>query len=164
MKLRQILLIACLMLASGCDIFSYTARKANKQLTRAQATYPAVVAEGCGNWYPPRTETVTNTHYKQGKDSIVHDTLKVKCPDDVNGNPQFVYIPVPEYKSRIDTFFSEKVIEKENTAEVKALRAQLGTEAAARVKAETQAKDWRTGAIAAGILLLIFIFSSYKKS
>lgn len=149
MKALQIILIACLMLVSGC----YTKRKAARQVTRAQATFPAVVAEGCGSWYPPRIATTTNTQYKQGKDSIVHDTIPVKCPDDAAGNPQTVYVPVPRYKTRVDTFFSEKVIEKENTAQVKALTAQIKT-----------VDNWRTAAIICGALFIIQLLLTFKKT
>lgn len=119
MRNRMIYLFAFLVL-SGC----YTQRKAERQVLKAQTRYPEVVANDCGNWYPPKEVTVTKTEYKPGVTVYHSDTVKIDCDSVVkNGTGNtVVYMPCPPRSERVDTFYSTHTKTVENTARIAALQ------------------------------------------
>lgn len=137
----------------------YTKKKAARQVTRAQAEYPETVASRCGDWYPPKTETVTNTRYVPGKTKIVRDTLKVDCSEVGN---QIVYVPYETGAERVDTVYKEINNTVENTAKIEGLTLKLAKETETRIKAESErdqaqlTRNWLAG-IGAAIIIILFL-------
>lgn len=125
--MRNSIISLCALLAlSGC----YSQRKAERQVLRAKAGYPEVVATDCGNWYPPKETTVTNTEYKPGVTVYHTDTVKVDCDSVVKNHAgnAVVYLPCPPQSVRVDTFYSVSVKTVENTARVEALQLTCNKE------------------------------------
>lgn len=99
---------------SGC----YSEKRATRQVVRAQATYPSVVAGNCGEWYPPLESTKEVVKYKPGI-PVVGPTkyVTVDCDSVVEANKgkgtanqgtpskrNTVTIPCPPDTTRVDTF------------------------------------------------------------
>lgn len=112
--------LCVLLLLSGC----YTQRKAERQLLKAQARYPEIVATDCGNWYPPKELTVTKTEYKPGVTVYHSDTVTIDCDSVVKNSAgdNVVYLPCPPRTERVDTFYTSSVKTVENTARITALQ------------------------------------------
>lgn len=109
-----------LLLMSSC----YGPKKARKQVVRAQATYPAVLAQICADTYPVRVVDSTRTEYLPGQIVTKIDTVEADCPPDANGEVKTVRIPCPPSTNRVDTFVSVQFRQVENTAKIVALEAE----------------------------------------
>lgn len=137
--------LCALLVLSGC----YTQRKAERQLVKAQARYPQIVAKDCGNWYPPKEMTVTQTEYRQGATVYHTDTLTIDCDSVVkNGKSNnVVSMPCPPQSERVDTFYTSRVTTVENTAGITALQQSYD---AAHERAERllwERNFWRIAAL-----------------
>lgn len=128
---------------------------AKRQLIKAQANYSAIVAQYCGEWYPPKDSFSIRENYIKGKDSIITDTFKVDCSDPVNEN-QVVSVPFEKGRLRVDTV--EKIVTKtqENTAKVKGLESEL--------EKYKSAAFVGLGLLVGIIILVIILFKSNKNT
>lgn len=142
-------LLLCIMwLASGC----YSTKKAQFQVGKAQVLRPAVVAKICADLYPPRVFDSTRIEYRQGETIYRHDTVSttIDCPPNSTGTTRTVRIPCPPCPVQVDTLYTTKYSQVENTARVSQLTTELQKERDARIKAESGRGMWR-------IIALIFI-------
>ena len=119
---KDIWLIVLAVLFAGC----YSAKKASKQVARAQIEYPETVLNACPE---PKTET----RYLPGKETHTSDTVviegkRIPCPPVIiNKDTVINWVDCPPSKvihdtiRRTDTLF----IQVENTALVKSLELQI---------------------------------------
>lgn len=160
MKKNNIVCLCALLLLSGC----YTQRKAERQVIKAQAHYPQVVAAGCGNWYPPKETTITRTEYKPGVTVYRSDTVKINCDSVVkNGKgDNVIYMPCPPQSRRVDTFYTTSIQTVENTARITALQQSYNQEHDRAERLLWERNLWRMTALIAiaaiGIYVVIKFF------
>lgn len=163
-------LLIIMLLLSSC----YTPKKAEKQVIKAQISYPAVVANHCATIYPPKIDTFIRTEIKQGATVTEYDTIKIDC-DSVNhfaGVSKMVKVPIGKIKYRVDTFTREVVRNVENTAKTSYLEANIKqiqkandsinskfqSEKNKVIKIKGARNIWRWIAIGLGAFLLLPIF------
>lgn len=123
---NNIIYLCALLLLPGC----YSQRKAERQVLKAQAHYPEVVANDCGNWYPPKETSVTKTEYKPGVTVYHSDTVRIDCDSVIKNGAggNVVYLPCPPQSVRVDTFYTSSFTTVENTARVAALQQTYNKE------------------------------------
>jgi hypothetical protein len=145
MMRNSIVCLCALLVLSGC----YTQRKAERQVLKAQARYPEVVANYCGNWYPPKEVTVTKTEYKPGATVYHSDTVKVDCDSVVKAGAggNVVYLPCPPRSERVDTFYSTNTKTVENTARITALQQSYNKEHDRAEQLLVERNIWRVVAL-----------------
>lgn len=156
MRSRMVCLCALLVL-SGC----YTQRKAERQLVKAQARYPQVVANDCGNWYPPKEMTVTQTEYKPGIPVYHTDTVTIDCDSVIkNVKGGVVYMPCPPRVERVDTFYTTSVRTVENTAKITALQQSYDQERDRAERLLWERNLWRIIALVS--IAIIAVYATIK--
>ncbi len=147
MKLHNYLLIAAILL-SGC----YTTKKATKQVAKAQAIHPEVVASACISYYPTKDSIVERTVYLPGKiDTIPGKTITINCDSIVAAaksksttssgtlvSSKSVSVPCPPSTHQVDTFYAFKEKYQESSAKLKVAEAMNSTLAAKVVVAQAQ--------------------------
>lgn len=123
---NSIVYLCALLLLSGC----YSQRKAERQVLRAQAHYPEVVANDCGKWYQPKESSVIRTEYKPGLTVYHSDTVRIDCDSVIKGGEGngIVYVPCPPQSVRVDTFYTSSFTTVENTARIMALQQTYNKE------------------------------------
>lgn len=105
------------LLLSGC----YTANRAIRQVIKAQAYHPGVVAALCGSLYPPLTIAKDSIVYKEGDVQYLSpDTLSVDC--DTVTTETVLRIPCPPCPYRVDSFYRYTERQVENRAAIAALQ------------------------------------------
>jgi hypothetical protein len=114
--LLTVLVVFALFTITGC----YTERTATRQVVKAQAVYPAVVAGFCAKLYPPTNSTDTKTEYIKGDTVRTVDTTVVF---DTLTNTVYKYIN--RYYYIHDTAFITKKEVQVNTAAVEALQYKV---------------------------------------
>lgn len=143
---RIITFLVLIFSLTGC----YSARKAARQVIKAQSIFPEMVAENCGLWYPPKEFTRESTRYLRGKDSVIRDTAYVDCTKPGNIDKKDVLVPCNQ-TIRVDTFEKEVITKVENTATIQALNNKI-------TKLQENNTILKTiCAIAVGILGIFFI-------
>lgn len=119
-----ILILLVAIACSGC----YTERRATRQVAKAAALQPLVVATVCAQLYPPVDSVVVrdSIHYIPGVPIITRDTVEVDC-DDAENAGQVVRIPCPPREVRVDTMHivTEKFTNSVNRAKVAELQQRL---------------------------------------
>ncbi len=147
-------MIRILYITLLCLYFSscYTKRTAIRQVLRAQMEYPAVVAKGCAEWYPPRDSTVIQKEYIPGKDIIITDTVKVDCAEPGNIG-KTIYVPYDKEVLRVDTYKYTVNKTVENTAKVSVLETD---------RDYYKKMLWLSVGIGSTLLILVFIISLIK--
>lgn len=151
---RTIIAAVAFITLSGC----YTERKANRQVLKAQAHYPDIVAADCGDWYPPKESTVTKTEYRPGVPVYFRDTVRVDCDSVVRtGKQPLVTVPCPPRSIRVDTFYSVTFRTLENTAKITALQAQYGKEHDRAGQLLHERNLWRIVALSALGAIIAFV-------
>jgi uncharacterized protein YceK len=119
-----LILLAIMLVFSGC----YSHKIAKRQIIRAQAEYPNVLASACGSFYTPSPSVRDSYIYKQGEvEYLPADTVWADC-DTVVVNTigkKLVALPCPPASLRMDTLYISRVIERENKAQIITLQNQL---------------------------------------
>lgn len=115
--------IALLLLLSSC----YTPKKAERQMLKAKAHYPEMVAGNCADWYPPVDSIDTKIVYKPGAPLPPRiDTVTVDC-DSAKG---IVKLPCPPCQQKApDTVETTKFIQVVNNARVDQQAMELDRQA-----------------------------------
>lgn len=120
---KDIWVIVLAVLFAGC----YSAKKASKQVARAQIEYPETVLNACPE---PKTET----KYLPGKETHTSDTVivagkKIPCPPVVNqkGDTVIKYVNCPDQTVIHDTIRRTDTlsVQVENTARIQAQQLQI---------------------------------------
>lgn len=158
-KLKSyIALIPAACLLCGC----YTARKATKQVVKAQAHHPEVVSELCGRLYPPVTMVKDSIVYKEGSiQYLPSDTIAIDC--DTVRSQSVVRIPCPPCLYRVDSFHHYTERQVENTARLTALQYETRTLQSRYDKLSVKNTLLMWWAIAATALLATSIFFKIYK-
>ncbi len=144
---------------TGC----YTQRTAQRQVTKAQAHHPAVVAALCGNFYPPVTLVKDSLVYKAGSTQYLPgDTVMVDC-DTVKNSTSVVKLSCPPQLYRVDTFHHYSERQVENKGKIAALEDAYTSLQSNYDKLSVKSRFAMWWAIAATLLLVITIlFRIYK--
>lgn len=152
---NSMLCLYALLVLSGC----YTQRKAERQVIKAQAHYPQIVAKNCGNWYPPKETTITQTEYKQGATVYRTDTVTVDCDSVVkNGKGNnVVSVPCPPQTERVDTFYTSSVTTVENTARITALQQSYDKEHDRAERLLWERNLWRIAALISIAVIAVYV-------
>ena len=144
-------IIPVALLLCGC----YTVKKANRQVLKAQAHFPELVAANCGNWYPPKETTVTKTEYKPGVPVYSRDTVRLDCDSALKAGKggKVIKIPYPVTNERVDTFYTTRTVTVENTAKIAALQAEINSESKKAADLKWERNHWRMLAIVCTVLI-----------
>lgn len=93
----KLLPIALLLLVSSC----YTPRKAERQVIKAKAHYPEMIAGACADWYPSLDSTGTSTEIKPGVElPPVINQVQVNCDSMLKAGIANATIPCPPCKQK----------------------------------------------------------------
>lgn len=165
--------LAALFILTGC----YGPQKATKQVVKAQANYPEVVAGLCGNFYNPIEWIKDSIVYKQGETVYSHDTVEVDCDSVMrawNNNsrstseppvkPPKTKVPCPPCPERVDTFYINKTQVQVNRAKELALEADLKSKIAITEKYRTQRNAFIWICIGLSAVLLVIVVIKYLKN
>jgi len=128
--MKKILLIPILLILSSC----YTANKATKQVVKAQAYYPELVAGLFADWYPPLEFTRDSFIYIPGSTITIPSPVKyVDCDSIAKANKKAggeekagkVPCDCPPSTKQVDTFWRVKEVQVANKAREKQLADQV---------------------------------------
>lgn len=116
-KIFSILGVITFFFLASLSTSCYTQRKAERQVIKADVTYPSLVSGYCGKKYAPKTST-GNTEIQYLEGETITDTLILT--DTIENTITVVKTLV---KNRVDTFYSTRVDTVENTARISELQA-----------------------------------------
>lgn len=116
-KIFSILGVITFFFLASLSTSCYTQRKAERQVIKADVTYPSLVSGYCGKKYAPKTST-GNTEIQYLEGETITDTLILT--DTIENTITVVKTLV---KNRVDTFYSKRVDTVENTARISELQA-----------------------------------------
>lgn len=171
--MRNFLVLIFVLAFAGC----YTQHKAEKQVARAQITYPGILANTCATLYPPN---ILPPEYRPGKPETKSDTVyvegkRIPCPpttDPKTGKEDTFYVNCPPSVNIHDTtkIHDTAFIPYENTAKIDAaktknddLNKQL-QDALKQLNVETDSKNaWRNTSFVLGAFLGVGVFLKLKK-
>ena len=125
------------MMITGC----YSKKKAMRQMTKAQAIHPDVVAGFCNNIYAPLDWVKDSVLFTMGNEVTVDSiVLYIDCDTVSPAMPKIVKVPCPAYKQRIDTLLIYKEKQVVNKAALVSLQAAynelLGKYSSAKLKSK----------------------------
>lgn len=116
-KIISILGVITFFFLASLSTSCYTQRKAERQVIKADVTYPALVSGYCGKKYAPKTST-GNTEIQYLEGETITDTIVLT--DTIENTIKVVKTLV---KNRVDTLYSKRVDTVENTARISELQA-----------------------------------------
>jgi hypothetical protein len=143
-SVSKILLLSLIL--AGC----YTAKKATKQIAKAQAIHPEVVAGACISYYPTKDSIVERKIYLPGKVvTLPGKTITINCDSIVAAakstpsnstlvSSKSVSVPCPPSTHQVDTFYAFKEKYQESSAKLKVVEAMNSVLAAKVVVAQAQ--------------------------
>lgn len=150
-------LVCLLLIMSAILAGCYTQKEAARQVMKANANYPEMVAGYCGDWYPVKESIYDSVIYKKGKPvtspadvvyincDTIRDSVAVKCPDCVCPGKDTVYRFRREVKENKALLVAEQEKSKRENAAARAAIDRLVSEKAAieisAAKREQKIKD-----------------------
>lgn len=104
----------------------YTAKKAQRQVLRANLEFPLVTTDFCSTNYPVKESVKETIKIIQGKDIVKVDTVTVDC-DSVVSDDKIDNKVLIKWKTiyRTDTIIKTKIVYQENTAKVTNLELKV---------------------------------------
>lgn len=117
-------LILIFILFAGCKVFQPTEWKSQKRINKVEHFHPYLLAQYCAKEFPVKSDTVTRERYKQGDTVTVFQTIDCDTARVTNIVTNERLVRIPYAQLRVDTFFKDIIITKENTAGIAAEKAK----------------------------------------
>lgn len=138
--------IALVLFLSGCNVYERSAKKVQWVERKA----PGYLPEYCAEKFPPRVDSF----YKPGRVvTIPGPLITVDCDSVVSVVDTFsniVFVPCPPSYDRVDTL----IVERENTARIKAMSVQIADLDKLNATLQEQKKLWRNSTLVLGAILV----------
>jgi hypothetical protein len=161
--MRYIMIILCIVALTGC----YTTRKAERRLDKIARLEPSVLTKYCAKNFDNIERDSIHVKYIQGKDTTIYDTSYqfIRSNDTV-----WKYETITKYKTRVDTFYSDRTKTTVNSAAIDTMNTALIQTRIDKGVAESKIKEvkgtrntlwWIVGGIA--LLAVVGIILKFKK-
>lgn len=142
--------IALILFLSGCNVYERSAKKVQWVERKA----PGFLPEYCGEKFPPRVDSF----YKPGRViTIPVPAITVDCDSVVSATDStsdttsnIVFVTCPPSHIRVDTL----IVERENTARIKAMVIQIDDLDKINATLQEQKKLWRNSTLVLGAILI----------
>lgn len=164
-KIKKVIsILIILIIFSSC----YTAKKAQRQVQRANLEFPLVTTDFCAITFPIKEKLVEKIKFIKGEAIIKTDTLTIDC-DSVVADKNKDNKVLIKYRNiyQTDTIVKTITIEKENTARITNLQIQIEDLTLIKKQNEKTIKEksirikdlwyFLVGSIALNVFLILFI-------
>jgi hypothetical protein len=168
MAMYRLLFLFFVTLFVGC----YTAKKATKDVIKAQTIFPKIVRNACANYYPGTDSVSRVIIYKPGRVDTVENFVEIDCgnyfidSDFVHDTvPKIIKAKCPPSTNRIDTFFDRNYHTITDDAQTEIFRdsiINLQANTAVLLDDLTEYKaNYKTALIWVGLLALLVLILFY---